>query len=174
MKKNCYANLFLREVSLSALRNLPFPFNSVAWLLMAARAKSQLKNCTVCYSRFSLVPVPGLVSRLRTHAQLMLSSIPLTFPLSFILQLLVRSQFPASCVSACVPRTYTILATRMGLHICSCDLLVVCARMQSSYSLLYPCLFPLSLILQLHVQSQFPASCVSVCVPRTYTIKTLP
>ena len=64
--------------------------------------------CSVFYSTFPLVLVPGLVSLLRTHAQLMLSSILLSFALSLILQLQVHSPFPASCVSVCVPRTYTI------------------------------------------------------------------
>ena len=83
-------------------------------------AANTKEACSVFYSTFALVLVPGLVSLLRTHAQLMLSSILLSFPLlsplSLILQLQVQSQFPASCVSVFVPRTYTILATRMGLH----------------------------------------------------------
>ena len=71
-------------------------------------------KCSVFYSTFALVLVPGLVSLLRTHAQLMLSSILLSFAFSLILQLQVQSQFSASCVSVFVPRTYTILATRIS------------------------------------------------------------
>ena len=40
-------------------------------------------TCSVFYSTFALVLVPGLVSHLRTHAQLMHSSILLSFPLVF-------------------------------------------------------------------------------------------
>ena len=65
---------------------------------------------------FALVLVPGLVSLLRTHAQLMLSSTLVFFPLSplsLILQLQVQFQF-ASCVSVCVPRTDTTVTLYVG------------------------------------------------------------
>ena len=70
----------------------------------------------------------------------------------------------------------SVVYSIVRLHWYSCpDLLAFCAHMCSSCSLLYSCLFPaLSLILQLQVQSQFPASCVSVFVPRTDTIQSLP
>ena len=73
--------------------------------------------CSVFYSTFALVLVPGLVSLLRTHAQLMLSSVLFSFSLSLILQLQVQSQFPASCVSVCMPRTDTILSVFVLLHL---------------------------------------------------------
>ena len=72
-------------------------------------------NCSVFYSMVAFVLMPGLVGLLRTHVHHMLSSILLSFhllspppPLSLILQLQVHSPFPESCVSVCVPRTYTI------------------------------------------------------------------
>ena len=62
------------------------------------------------YSTFALVLVPGLVSLLRTHAQLMLSSILLSFSPSLrFSHLATASAIPASCVSVCVPRTNTII-----------------------------------------------------------------
>ena len=71
------------------------------------------EECSVFYSMVAFVLVPGLVGLLRTHAQHMLSSILLSFPLlsplSLILQLQVHSHFPSSCVSVFIPRTYTIL-----------------------------------------------------------------
>ena len=45
-------------------------------------------------------------------------------------------------------------------------------HMLSSILLSFPLLFPFSLIFQLQVHSPFPASCMSVFVPRTYTIIT--
>ena len=79
----------------------------IFFLSLCANIHLQIRTeeCSVFYSTFALVLVPGLVSLLRTHAQLMLSSILLSFPLSLILELQVQSQFPASCVSVCVPRT---------------------------------------------------------------------
>ena len=66
---------------------------------------------SVFYSTFALVLVPGLVSLLRTHAQLMLSSILLSFSPSLrFSHLATASAIPASCVSVCVPRTNTIFA----------------------------------------------------------------
>ena len=51
--------------------------------LGSSPTKSQKKwNCSIFYSTFALVLVPGPVSLLRTHAQLMLSSILLSFSLA--------------------------------------------------------------------------------------------
>ena len=75
-------------------------------------------KCSVFHSMVAFVLVTGLVGLLRNacaaHAlfyALVFSPFP---PLSLILQVQVHSQFPASCVSVFVPRTNTILATRIS------------------------------------------------------------
>ena len=56
-------------------------------------------GCSVFYSMFAFVLMPGLVSLLRTHAQHMLSSILLSFPLSLpFSHLATASTIPISCV----------------------------------------------------------------------------
>ena len=58
------------------------------------------EECSVFYSTFAMVLVPELVSLLRMHAQLMLSSILLSSSLSLILQL--QSQISrVLCVCVC-------------------------------------------------------------------------
>ena len=71
----------------------------------------------------------------------------------------------------------TVVYSLVWLHSYSCpDLLGFCARMHSTCSLLYSCLFPFSpLFAHLATASAIPISCVlcvRVCVPRTYTINT--
>ena len=75
------------------------------------------EECSVFYSMVAFVLVPGLVGLLCTHVHACAAHalfhtlvFPLLFPFSLILQLQVHSQFPASCVSVFVPRTYTIKA----------------------------------------------------------------
>ena len=84
------------------------------------------EECSVFYSMVAFVLVHGLVGLLCTHAQHMLSSIllsfPLLFPFSLILQLQVHSPFPASCLSVFAPRTYTIVRLFESLALGKSDL----------------------------------------------------
>ena len=73
----------------------------IFFLSISANIHLQIRReeCSVFYSTFALVLVPGLVNLLRTHAQLMLSSILLSFPLlSPLSHLATASALPISCV----------------------------------------------------------------------------
>ena len=96
-------------------------FLSLSYLSLSPLFSLSLSLCSVFYSMVAFVLVPGLVGLLCTHvyacaAHALFHTLvfPLLFPFSLILQLQVHSQFPASCVSVFVPRTYTILATRIS------------------------------------------------------------
>ena len=69
----------------------------IFFLHISANIHLQIRReeCSVIYSTFALVLVPGLVSLLRTHAQLMLSYTLVFPPLS---HLATASAIPISCI----------------------------------------------------------------------------